>query len=205
MIDKSKVWIVVPVGKREKYLPALIDTLNEYLNQIIFINNKENYSKFYGVNHIEDFDEINIHRWWNKGLDFAKSKGAEYVVIMNDDISFNKNLISSMIDKMVERKAEVCGIVNHAGVFFIIKTDSNIRADENLRWWCGDGDIFRQALERRSLIWYLDNSFIHYELNKQTDEDSFLLELGRKDLETYKNKLKSLDQEYYWIPQYVID
>lgn len=205
MIDKSKIWIVVPVGKREKYLPDLIDTLNDYLEQIVFINNKENYSKFYGVKHIEDFDEINIHRWWNKGLDFAISKGAEYVVIMNDDISFDKKLINNMINKMIERKAEVCGVAKHAGVFFIIKTDSNIRADEDLRWWCGDGDIFRQALERNSLIWYLDESFKHYELNKQTDEDSFLLDLGRKDLEIYKKKLESLNQEYYWIPQYVID
>ena len=205
MINKSKIWIVIPVGKREKYIPNLLDVLNDYLGRIVIINNSENYSKFHGTHQIEDFDEINIHRWWNKGIDYAIKNGAEYIVIMNDDISFKKDLIERMINKMIDRNADVCGIAKHAGVMFAIKGSSEIRADENLRWWCGDGDIFRQALVKNSLIWYLEDDFIHFELNKQTDENSYLLDLGRKDLDYYRNKLKNINQEEYWIPNYVID
>lgn len=204
-MNKKSVWIVIPVGKREKYLEQLLNNLEEYSNNIIFINNFKGYKKFDNVHHIEDFDEVNIHRWWNKGIDYAKSQGAEYVVIMNDDISFSKTLIQNMINKMIERNSDVCGIAKHAGVLFIINSKSNIRADENLRWWCGDGDIFRQALEKKSLTWYVDESFNHYELNKQTSSSEYLLDLGNKDLIYYKEKLTKLGQTKYWNPTYEVN
>ena len=201
----NNVWIVVPIGKREKYILPLLDNLNNYLEKIIFINNDVNYTKFYGVNHIEDFEEINIHRWWNKGIDYAKSRGAEYIAIINDDISFPQDMIDNMINKMKERDAWVCGLAYHAGVFFIIKANSNVRADETFRWWCGDGDIFRQAMLQDKLIWYKENNFKHFEHNIQTESSEYLKKLGEEDFRVYYKKLKNLDQLQYWKPTYVIE
>jgi hypothetical protein len=200
----NNIWIVVPIGKREKYIPLLLDTLSRYRENIIFVNNDINYTKFNDVTHITDFQEVNIHRWWNKGIDYAKSQGAEYIVIMNDDISFPKNMIEDMVHKMKEKDAWVCGLAYHAGVFFIIKADSNIKADENLRWWCGDGDIFRQALINDKLIWHKEDNFKHFEHNFQTKSSKYLKDLGKEDLKKYYNKLKDLNQLEYWKPNYVI-
>jgi glycosyltransferase involved in cell wall biosynthesis len=203
-MSKNNIWVVIPVGKREKYLPDLIDTLNDYMGNIIFINNNKDYTRFNGIVHIEDFDEVNIHRWWNKGIDYAISKGAEYVVVMNDDISLPQNMIDKAVNKMIDNNSLVCGLAYHAGVFFIIKSDSGIRADESLRWWCGDGDIFRQALLKNALIWYREDSFKHFEHNEQTEENEYLKYLGQEDLKTYYKKLDSLNQLEYWKPDYVI-
>jgi hypothetical protein len=203
-MSKNNIWVVIPVGKREKYLPDLIDTLNDYIGNIIFINNNKDYTRFNGIVHIEDFDEINIHRWWNKGIDYAIGKGAEYVVVMNDDISLPQNMIDKAVDKMIDNNSLVCGLAYHAGVFFIIKSDSGIRADESLRWWCGDGDIFRQALLKNGLVWHKEDFFKHFEHNKQTEENEYLKYLGQEDLKTYYKKLDSLNQLEYWKPDYVI-
>ena len=194
----QNTWIVVPVGHRHKYLDQLTSTLSEYKERIVFINNHKPYPVFDGVHHIEDFDEINIHRWWNKGIEFAKSNGAEYVAVINDDVVFDSSLISEMVNAMSEKGYEVSSAMKNLGVFWIIKTSSPIRADENMRWWCGDGDIFREAKIKGKLLNHETDKLVHIEHNKQTSEDPFLIMLGQQDLKYYRYKLERLGQLEHW-------
>ena len=192
------IWIVVPVGNRHKYLSYLLDTLIEYKNKIVFINNKSPYPIFKGVYHIEDFEEINISRWWNAGIEFAKKHGADYVVVMNDDIEFNPSVIKKMVNEMIKGEYEVSSASGNIGAFWIIDTTSEIRADENLRWWCGDGDIFRQADLNKKFLNYRQNEVKHLEHNLQTMKNPELHKIGKEDLKKYYEKLKQIDQLQYW-------
>lgn len=194
----ERVWIVVPVGEREKYLSNLLSTLSEYKDRIIFINNSQGYSTFDGVHHIEDFGPINIHRWWNLGIQYAKEMGAKYVAVINDDIIFNPSIILEMVEKMSDGVYEISSAMGNLGAFWIIDTNSEIRADENMRWWCGDGDIFRQAKISGKLLNYETEELIHLEHNKQTSQDPFLILLGQQDLKYYRSKLEKLGQLEYW-------
>jgi hypothetical protein len=194
----QNTWVVVPVGSRHKYLDQLIDILSEYKGRVVFINNYKPYPVFDGVYHIEDFDEINIHRWWNKGIEFAKFKGAEYVAVINDDIVFDASLISDMVNAMKEGDYEVSSAMGNLGVFWIIDTSSSIRADESLRWWCGDGDIFREAKIKGKLLNFETNKLKHLEHNAQTSSNDILRKLGKEDLVTYRAKLERLGQLEHW-------
>jgi hypothetical protein len=194
----DNVWIVVPVGAREKYLNELLDNLDEYAGRIIFINNSIGYTEFDGVVHIEDFGDINISRWWNTGINTAQKMGAEYVAVINDDISFDPSLISDMVYAMKKGDYEVSSAMGNLGVFWIIRASSSIRADENLRWWCGDGDIFRKAKIRGKLINIDTNKLNHLEHNLQTSESEFLKNLGNEDLKRYRAKLEKLGQLEHW-------
>jgi hypothetical protein len=194
----QNIWVVVPVGSRHKYLDQLIDILSEYKERIVFVNNHKPYPVFDGVHHIEDFEEINIHRWWNKGIEFAKSNGAEYVAVINDDIVFDSSLINDMVNAMVKGDYEVSSAMGNLGVFWIIKTSSPIRADESLRWWCGDGDIFREAKIKGKLLNYETNKLYHLEHNVQTSSDEMLRKLGQEDLKKYREKLERLGQLEHW-------
>ena len=194
----QNTWVVVPVGSREKYLDSLIETLSEYRGRIVFVNNDTNYSIFDGVHHIEDFGEINISRWWNTGIDFAKQNGAEYVAVINDDIYFDPSLISEMVLEMEKGNYEVSSAMGNLGVFWIIKTSSEIRADETLRWWCGDGDIFREAKIVGKLLNYKTSKLVHLEHNLQTSESDYLTKLGNEDLKRYRAKLERLGQLENW-------
>jgi hypothetical protein len=92
----QNTWVVVPVGSRHKYLDQLVDILSDYKGRIVFVNNYSPYPVFDGVHHLEDFEEINIHRWWNRGIEFAKDNGAKYVAVINDDVVFDSSLISRL-------------------------------------------------------------------------------------------------------------
>jgi len=194
----QNTWVVVPVGSRHKYLEQLVNILDQYKGRIVFVNNYKPYPVFDGVHHLEDFEEINIHRWWNRGIGFAKSNGAKYVVVINDDVLFEQSLISDMITEMELGGYEVCSAMDNLGIFWIIDTVSEIRADENLRWWCGDGDIFRQAKIKNKLLNFETNKLHHLEHNVQTSESEYLRRLGKEDLAKYRAKLERLGQLEHW-------
>jgi glycosyltransferase involved in cell wall biosynthesis len=194
----QNTWVVVPVGARHKYLEQLVNILSEYKGRIVFVNNKFPYPVFDGVHHIEDFEEINIHRWWNKGIDFAKNNGAKHVAVLNDDLVFDSSLIFDMVVAMKKGHYEVSSAMGNLGVFWIIDTESEIKADENLRWWCGDGDIFRQAKIKNKLLNYETNRLYHLEHNVQTSESDELRKLGQEDLKKYRKKLEDLGQLEHW-------
>jgi hypothetical protein len=194
----KNVWVVVPIGPREKYLKNLLVILKEYNNRIIFINNSSGYTAFPGVYHLEDFGPTNISRWWNTGINFAKDKGAEYVAVINDDVIFDASLINDMVNAMADGDYEIASAMGNLGVFWIIKTSSLIRADEELRWWCGDGDIFRQAKVRGKLLNFNTNKLYHLEHNVQTSENEYLRKLGQEDLTKYRAKLERLGQLEHW-------
>jgi hypothetical protein len=194
----QNTWVVVPVGARHKYLEQLVSILSEYKDRIVFVNNYSPYPVFDGVHHIEDFEEINIHRWWNAGIEFAKENGAKYVAVLNDDLVFDSSLIFDMAVAMEKGHYEVSSAMGNLGIFWIIDTDSDIRADENLRWWCGDGDIFRQAKIKNKLLNYETNKLYHLEHNVQTSENDELGKLGREDLRKYRKKLEDLGQLEHW-------
>jgi hypothetical protein len=194
----KNTWVVVPVGSRHKYLEQLVNILDQYKGRIVFVNNHHPYPVFEGVHHLEDFQKINIHRWWNRGIEFSKSNGAKYVAVINDDVFFDQSLIFNMITAMKNGSYEVCSALGNVGAFWIISADSKIRADENLRWWCGDGDIFRQADVNYKFLNYKNHQIKHLEHNLQTTKDPELLKIGKEDLIRYYNKLKKINQLEYW-------
>jgi hypothetical protein len=194
----QNTWVVVPVGSRHNYLEQLVSILDQYKERIVFVNNHEPYPFFDGVHHIEDFEEINIHRWWNRGIEFAKANGAKYVAVINDDVLFDASLISDMVTAMDKGNYEVSSAMGNLGIFWIIDTDSQIRADEDLKWWCGDGDIFRQAKIKNKLLNFNTNKLHHLEHNVQTSENEYLRKLGQEDLTKYRAKLERLGQLEHW-------
>jgi hypothetical protein len=194
----QNTWVVVPVGSRHKYLDQLVDILSDYKGKIVFVNNHFPYPVFDGVHHLEDFEEINIHRWWNRGIEFAKDNGAKYVAVINDDVVFDSSLISDMVASMENGNYEISSAMGNLGVFWIIDTLSDIRADEDMRWWCGDGDIFRQAKIKGKLLNYETNKLYHLEHNLQTSSNEMLRELGKEDLKKYRAKLERLGQLEHW-------
>jgi hypothetical protein len=194
----QNTWVVVPVGSRHKYLEQLVNILDQYKGRIVFVNNHKPYPVFDGVHHIEDFEEINIHRWWNRGIEFAKSNGAKYVAVINDDVLFDQSLIFDMVGAMEKGNYEVSSAMGNLGIFWIINTASEIRADEDLQWWCGDGDIFRQAKIKGKLLNFNTNKLYHLEHNVQTSENEHLRKLGREDLKKYREKLERLGQLEHW-------
>jgi hypothetical protein len=189
MKDLSEIWVVVAVGKREKYLKNLLDKLIHYKGRIVFVNNVEGYKKFSGVHHIEDFEDINIYRWWNKGIDYAEKNGAKYVAILNDDLDFDENFVKNMHSKMRLYKYAIVDTANSGnggGSAWMMDLTYGLRLNEEFRWWYGDTEIFNRARKMKKFGHYSSKNFKHLEPDAQTKANKELLRLVKKDENIFK-------------------
>ena len=50
-MELNEIWVVIPIGSREQYLPNVIAKLHKYHGRIVIVNNKPGYTKFDNVNH----------------------------------------------------------------------------------------------------------------------------------------------------------
>lgn len=188
-MNLDDVWIVIPVGNRERHLLNLLKKINKCTNRIVFVNNKPKYNKFYGVHHIEDFDEVNIHRWWNKGIDYAQSHGAKYVLVLNDDLDFDENFVESIYKFALDNNyyvVDVSNSSNNGGAAWILDLSSNLRPNEEFKWWYGDTFLFDQAKKMNKFAKIHYDGFVHLEPNKQTEENLEIKQLIGKDQKKYE-------------------
>lgn len=195
----ESLWIVVPVGSREVYLANLIEKLSPFKNRIVFVNNKRGYKKFDSVHHIEDFGEIGIYRWWNKGIKYAKSNGAQYVAVLNDDIDFDSGFIGELYGCLVKKKLAIVDSGNSGnggGAAWMMDLSYGLLANEHFKWWYGDTELFDRAkkigkFERVTPTSY----FIHHEPDQMMKKSEHLTALSAEDAHFY-NRLNDINAIY---------
>lgn len=184
----GNLWITIPTGTRNTYLPAIIDNAGISKKQIVIVHTAKNEHIKGGVHNIFDLDEINIHRWWNKGIYYAMARGARYVAVLNDDVELADDPLDKIVEAMYWSNATI-GIpypfTGHiAGYAWVLDTTHKIFPDENFRWWYGDDDLFRRA----NKIVAVPCKIRHMEANKLTSSNPELMELTKKDKEYYDKK-----------------
>lgn len=185
----ENVWIVVPVGAREKYLKDLLDSLEKYKGQIVFVNNNPGYARHDGVHHVEDFDNINIYRWWNRGIHEAKEMGAKYVVVLNDDLKFDSNYVSSLVQFLIDGNYAIVDTENSGnggGAAWAMDLKYNLWLNQAFRWWYGDTEIFDRAKKLGKFARYSYKNFSHIEPNGLMSHSPELLELVKNDEKLYR-------------------
>ena len=183
-MELNKIWVVIPIGSREQYLPNVIAKLHKYHGRIVIVNNKLGYTKFDNVNHIEDFAGININRWWNNGIKYAESNGAKYVYIVNDDVDFPDDFVEKMYQAMLD--TENTG--NGGGSSWMLRLDSGLRLDEDFNWYYGDTFLYEQADANGKAGRIFNNDFIHFEPDGHVDVSEEFQRLIEQDYITYKRK-----------------
>ena len=191
MNDLNNIWVVIPIGTREKYLQNVINKLHKYHGRIIIVNNVPGYTKFENVIHIEDFAGININRWWNNGIKVAESNGATHVYIVNDDVDFEDTFVEKMYAEMIKQDLYVMdtsNTKNNGGSSWMLKLDSGLRLDEDFRWWYGDTSLYENAEKIGKARKHFDPSFIHFEPNGHAGVSKEFQDIIAQDIETYKRK-----------------
>jgi len=149
------LWLTIPTGERRQYLDDIIKDSNIPHERIVIVNTFDKTPTPY-VHNIYDHGEINIHRWWNKGIHFAKHRGAEYMAILNDDVLLSNDPLNKIAKVMEETGATLGHPVPHSGKIsgycFVLNLKHNILADESYRWWFGDDDLWNQAKKLGGVI-----------------------------------------------------
>lgn len=180
------IWATIPVGKREHYLPDLLDDLHGH--NIVIINNHPGYTRYPGIHHVEDFGPINIYRWWNTGINYAEEHGATTVAVLNDDLRLPPNYLNTMHRYLTANNLAIVDTENssnNGGAAWIMDLHYCLRLDERFRWWYGDTELFQRA-HRRGLFGKLHvDGFTHLSPNGHLVADATLQELVNADTALY--------------------
>lgn len=186
----DNVWVTVPVGEREQYLPNLLAGLVDLRDRIVFVNNHTTYTKFPGVHHVEDFGPVNIYRWWNIGINYAQRNGAEYVAVLNDDLEFDNDFIRVFHTYLVGNNLAVADMHNSGnggGAAWIMDLQYGLRLDERFQWWYGDTELFKRAMDMGKFGKFVYDRFRHLNPNGNLTEKPELMDLVRQDEELYRS------------------
>jgi hypothetical protein len=195
MTDKSlDIWMTIPSGTRRQYLQDIIQDSNIPPEKIVIVHTVES-EPIDGVNNIWDLEPVNIHRWWNKGIDVARTFGADYIAVLNDDLKLKNDPINKIANSMKELNAILGYPLPYTGAIpgycWVLDIKSNIRADEKLRWWYGDNDIQYKAAMQGEFI-YVPCEVEHIHPNELTASNPDLIELTKADQKYFEEKWGTL-------------
>jgi hypothetical protein len=184
------IWLTIPTGTRRQYLADIIKESQISPEKIVIVHTVES-EPIEGVNNVWDLEPVNIHRWWNRGIDIARTFGADYIAVLNDDLRLKNNPINKIAYGMKELKGTLGYPLPYSGHIpgycWVLDIKSNIRADENFRWWYGDDDIRLKAKEIGEVV-YIPAEVEHLHGNHLTSINEDLMKLTIADKEYFEKK-----------------
>ena len=94
----------------------------DFSDRIIFVNKVDGYTEHDGVVHLEDFNDINIYRYWNTGFEYAVANGADAVILTNGVFEFDPFVIKEAYDEFSKGESEVTIASNASSVLCSIRS-----------------------------------------------------------------------------------
>jgi hypothetical protein len=189
--DRTDLWLTIPSGNRGQYLEDIVSKSGIPRDRIVIVNTDAN-KLLEGVHNLWDFDEVNIHRWWNRGINFAKERGAKYVAVLNDDLVLEDNPLNTIANAMEETKSAIGFPYPHTGHIcgycYILNVETGLMPDESYRWWFGDNDLYLRSVKLGSAIG-VPAKVRHLHGNELTSANPKLLALTKKDSELFYSRL----------------
>ena len=190
------VWLTVPTAGRDT-LTAAIDSTGIPRDRTVIVATAPDAIRPEGCHVVEDFGEINIHRWWNAGLDYAQAHGATHVLVINDDVLLDETTVPALLDGMEGRAA--IGSPGAGGIFegdlpewrvmngacWLLDLATGLRADERYRWWYGDNDLDWRARTEHGGVASVRCYFQHVHANELTAASPELMRITDDDNRTW--------------------
>ncbi len=99
---------------------------------------------------------INIHRWWNRGIDVGASSAKNAAVVVNDDVEADPGALLMLADHVAQGASPAVlaypdepehaapRVTAITGYCFAINP-RRIRPSESFSWWYGDNDLELRA------------------------------------------------------------
>lgn len=195
------LFMTVPTaGNRMHLLSALIDQCGLPRERIVIVATRPGVNFPERTINIEDFGPPNIQRWWNAGIEEARSRGATTVAVVNDDISMTPETLPALDKALLSTGAAIASpsrpefraglhkrpLIPYEprlwGSLWVLRLDSGLRPDPGYVWWYGDNDLDIRARRDHGGVVLIDVEYQHLhpgegtaaseELRAQTDIDA---------------------------------
>lgn len=199
------LFLTIPTaGARPELLANLVRDCGLPREQIVLVATTPGVVLPAGVVRLDDHGPRNIQRWWARGITEAEVRGATTVAVVNDDISLNRDTLTTLEDAIVRTGAAIASpsrppfknglhkrpLVPYKprmwGSLWVLRLDSGLRPDERYVWWYGDNDLDIRARRHHGGVVLEEVEFDHLhpgegtakapELQAQSDRDAQLFE-----------------------------
>lgn len=190
MTNLIPLWVVIPTSFRHDYLQGIFGASGVSMDKTILVRTAPG-EPIAGAINLYDLDGINIHRWWNLGIDYARKNGAKYVAILNDDTVLQVGDLQKLLNLMIFEETTLALPVAKGnagwGHCWILDLSHGVFPDERFHWWCGDHDLEIRAL-RKNGVSYLPLPILNKHANELTVESTQLQELAKRDIKEFRRK-----------------
>ena len=156
LTSPARIGVVVPTSAdRQGLIDALLRQLDPTRLEVVVVATSPGVEVPEHVHLIEDFEGINIQRWWNKGINRLVELNCDIAVMVNDDVQVSHGALEQLATQLAHSRATVSTPgprlqwFRHGlplkwrmdGALWAINLHHGLRLDERYQWWMGDRDI----------------------------------------------------------------
>ena len=137
---------------------------------------------------LHDTGPLNIHRWWNAGIDLLAERGCTRVAALNDDVVIAPDTLPRMLRGLAGSTLALLDEDGPSGHCWVLNVTHGVRADESFRWYCGDFQLMADATEARGLVRVSDAWCLHLTPAQATKASPELSAIAAADNDLYDSR-----------------
>ncbi len=131
---------------------------------------------------------LNIHAWWNAGIDLLAARGCTRVAVLNDDVAIAPDTLPRMVRALGGATLALTGADGPSGHCFVLNTTHGVRPDESYRWYSGDLQLIADAQQARGVVRVDDAWCLHLHAAEATKASPELVALAAADDALYDSR-----------------
>jgi GT2 family glycosyltransferase len=137
---------------------------------------------------VVDTGPLNIHRWWNAGIDLLAQRGCTRVAVLNDDVVIAPDTLPKMARALGSATLALASEEGTSGHCWMLNTGHGVRPDESYRWYSGDLQLCADASDAGGLVRVPDAWCLHLHATKSTESNPVLSALAEADDALYDER-----------------
>lgn len=199
------LFLTVPTaGDRRDLLHNLVVNSGVPRENVIILATRPHVEVPPGVVLVEDFGSPNIQRWWLKGIEEAKARGAEYVAVVNDDVRIGPETLPTLAQALARSSGAIASpsrfpfrdglhtrpLIPYEprlwGSLWVLRIASGLLPDPRYVWWYGDNDLDIRARTRHGGVVLAPVEFEHLHPGEGTERNPELTTQASLDSLTFE-------------------
>lgn len=137
---------------------------------------------------IHDPGPVNIHRWWNAGLDLLAERGCTHAAVLNDDVAIAPDTLPRMLRALGLSTLALLDDGGPSGHCWVLNLTHGVRPDESYRWYSGDLQLIADASRARGVVRVKGAWCAHLTPAQATDASTDLAALAAADDALYDSR-----------------
>lgn len=185
------VGLVIPTrGDHPDSLRAIIAAAGLPPERVVVVHNGPEFLDERGLNAtvLHSTGPLNIHRWWNEGIDLLVERGCTHAAVLNDDVAIAPDTLPKMVRRLGLSTLALLDDGGPSGHCWVLNLTHGVRPDESYRWYDGDFQLIADASRARGVVRVPDAWCAHLHPTEATESTPELVALAAADDALYDSR-----------------